>query len=238
MTISAPEREQEERPPATPPEQPPPKRDVPWGWIALLLVLAGLVWTVGWVRDILPDFANPFTEQTVDRSQRAVLKSIENIGEYRAASGHFEVIVDLEKDTAFPSAILGSRTLFVAVGTVDSGVDLSNLDEGDVVVSDDRLSATITLPSAQLFDAQLDLSKSYVYDRQEGVLNEIGGLFSDDPNSQQELYRLAEAKIDTAARQNSGLLRRAEGNTRELLEGLLGGLGFTSVTVRFAAAAG
>ncbi|MEX0817127.1 MAG: DUF4230 domain-containing protein [Gaiellales bacterium] len=115
---------------------------------------------------------------------------------------------------------------------------MSNLDEGKVVVSDDRLSATITLPPAQLFDAQLDLSKSYVYDRQEGVLNEIGGLFSDEPNFQQELYRLAEAKLDTAARQNSGLLSRAEGNTRELLEGLLGGLGFTSVTVRFAAAAG
>jgi len=239
MGVVTPEREHtrpEPRP--APPEQPPPKRDVPWGWIALLLVLAGLVWTVGWVRDILPDFANPFTEQTVDRSQRAVLKSIENIGEYRAASGHFEVIVDLEKDTSFPSAILGSRTLFVAVGTVDSGVDLSNLDEGDVVVSDDRSSATITLPPAQLFDAQLDISKSYVYDRQEGVLNEIGSLFSDEPNFQQELYRLAETKLNTAARQNSGLLSRAEGNTRELLEGLLGGLGFTSVTVRFAASSG
>jgi hypothetical protein len=28
-------------------------------------------------------------------------------------------------------------------------------------------------------------------------------------------------------------LRRAEGNTRELLEGLLSGLGFTRVVVRF-----
>jgi hypothetical protein len=45
-------------------------------------------------------------------------------------------------------------------------------------------------------------------------------------------------KLNTAARQNSGLVRRAEGNTRELLEGLLGGLGFTNVDVRFAAAAG
>jgi hypothetical protein len=239
MGVLTPERERAQpQPPPAPPEQPPPKRDVPWGWISLLLVLAGLVWTIGWVRDILPDFANPFTEETVDRSQRAVLKSIENIGEYRAASGHFEVIVDLEKDTAFPSAILGTRTLFVAVGTVDSGVDLSNLDEEDVVVSNNRRSATITLPQPQLFDAQLDLSKSYVYDREEGVLNEIGGLFTDDSNYQQELYRLAERKLNTAARQNSGLLRRAEGNTRELLEGLLGGLGFTSVTVRFAPSAG
>lgn len=235
MGVVSPERERA-RPetPPPPPKQPPPRRDVPWGWIALLLVVVGLVWAIGWVRDVFPGFDNPFAEETVDRSQRAVLQSIEDIGEYRAASGHFEVIIDLEKDTAFPSEILGERMLFVAVGSVDAGVDLGALDEQSVQVSGDRRSATLELPAPTLFPADLDLERSYVYERDRGILNEIGGLFSDDADDQAELYRLAEQKLNTAARQNSGLLRRAEGNTRELLEGLLGGLGFTSVTVRFA----
>jgi hypothetical protein len=234
MGVIAPERAPErERPPAPPPPEPPPRRDVPWGWIALLAMIATFVWVVGWVRDIVPDFGNPFATETIDRSQRAVLKSIENIGEYRAASGHFEVIVDVEKDTSLPDEILGTRTLFVAVGTVDSGVDLTGVDEDSVVVSDDRKSATITLPGAKLFPAELDVGRSYVYDRDEGVFNEIAGLFSDESNYQQELYRLGETKLNTAARQNSGLLSRAETNTREMLEGLLTGLGFTSVDVRF-----
>jgi hypothetical protein len=232
----APERTEQPAPPQPPPE-PPPRRDVPWGWIVLLAMIGAFVWAVGWVRDVIPDFDNPFATETVDRSQRAVLKSIEDIGEYRAASGHFEVIVDLEEDTGFPDEILGTRTLFVAVGTVDSGVDLAAVDEDSVVVSEDRRSATITLPAAQLFPARLDVGRSYVYDREEGVFNEIAGLFSDDANYQQQLYRLAQAKLNTAARQNSGLLRRAEENTREMLEGLLSGLGFTNVSVRFESAA-
>jgi hypothetical protein len=76
-----------------------------------------------------------------------------------------------------------------------------------------------------------------VYDRDQGLLNELGGLFTDEPNYQQELYRLAEGKIGDAARQGSGIGARAEENTREMLESLLGSLGFTNVTVRFEPAA-
>jgi hypothetical protein len=161
------------------------------------------------------------------------LRSIEDIGEFRAASGHFEIVIDLEKDTALPSEILGERLLFVAVGTVDAGVDFSALDEESVQVSSDRRAASITLPAVQFFDPTLDLDRSYVYDRDQGILNELGGLFTDEPNYQQELYNLAEDKIGDAARQGSGIGARAEDNTREMLESLLGSLGFTTVTVRF-----
>jgi hypothetical protein len=48
------------------------------------------------------------------------------------------------------------------------------------------------------------------------------------------MYPLAEEKLASAARNGSGLLARAERNTRLMLEGLLRSLGFTSVDVRFA----
>jgi hypothetical protein len=80
----------------------------------------------------------------------------------------------------------------------------------------------------------LDIDRSYVYERDRGILNELGGLFSDEPNYQRELYGLAEDKMTAAARQGSGIIPRAQENTREMLESLLGSLGFTTVTVRFA----
>jgi Protein of unknown function (DUF4230) len=235
MGVISPERERVEpaQPPPPPPEQPPPRRDIPWGLIVIGVIVALMATGVISFRDLLPSFDNPFRSETVDRSGPAVLQSIQDIGEYRAAAGHFEVVVDLEKDTALPSEILGERTLFVAVGSVDAGLDLSAVDEDSVEVSSDRRTATITLPPVELFEPVLDLDRSRVYDRERGLLNELGGLFSDEENYQQELYRLAEDKMTAAAQQGAGIIPRAEENTREMLESLLGSLGFTNVTVQF-----
>jgi Protein of unknown function (DUF4230) len=239
MGVIAPDRKRPapERAPSPPPEPPErPRRDwspFPWGLVALGLAIVATLVGVDRFRDFLPSFDNPFASETIDRSPPAVLASIQDIGEYRAATGHFEQIVDLQKDTSLPDELLGERTIFVAVGTVDSGVNLSQLENEDVQISDDRRSATITLPHAQIFEPQLDVEQSYVYDRQEGVFNEIAGLFSDDANYQQELNRLAVAKLRNAAEHGSGLVPRAEENTGAMLESLLRSLGFTSVVVTF-----
>jgi hypothetical protein len=195
-------------------------------------VILTLVGGVSWIRGVFPDFDNPFAEETKIRSGPALLQSIRDIGEYRSVAGNFQVIVDLEQDTKLPSEILGERTLFVAVGSVDAGVNLSRVSEDDIDVSDDRRSATITLPAVRLFPAVLDVRRSYVYDRERGLLNEIGSVFSDD-GDQRELYIAAERRLNEAAREESGLVPRAEENTRAMLESLLRSLGFTSTTVRF-----
>ena len=87
-----------------PPE--PPRRDREWSrWIPGLVVAGLLVVAAAGVpslRDLLPSFPNPFASETVDRSRPAVLESLRDLSEYRAASGHFEVIVDLERDTGLP----------------------------------------------------------------------------------------------------------------------------------------
>lgn len=216
--------------------EPAPRRDrIPTGPVALgLIVLFGFL-VVGWVKDLVPDFANPFTEEQVDRTGPAVLKSIQNLRDYRAATGHFEVIVDVEKDTRFvPSALKGERILYVAVGSVDAGVDFSGLGEGAVEVSDDRRSVTLELPPATFRDPELDLERSYVYERDRGAIDRFQSLLGNDTGDDAELYRLAEAKLAAAARDGSGLLARAEQNTRLMLTELLQALGFTRVEIRFA----
>jgi hypothetical protein len=228
--------EPEAPPPVSPPPQPePPRRD--WSrWLPGLVIAGLLVVAAAGVpsfRDLLPSIPNPFASESVDRSGPAVLKSIQDLHEYRAASGHYEVIVDLEKDTKLPAGLLGERVLFVGVGDVDATVDFARLDEGAVSVSEDRRAATITLPRPALSGARLDLERSYVYDRRQGVLNEIGQLFQDERNVEREVYLLAEEKLEAAARTSGGLIGRAQANTREMLTSLLRALGFRRIVIRF-----
>lgn len=236
MGVLTPERRRTNPPPSAPPPSEPPRRrcDVPWGLITLGILVIAIFGGVSWVRGVLPDFHNPFAETTIDRSGPAVLKSIRDLNEYHAATGNFQQIVDLHHDTGLPDTLLGDRTLFVAIGTVDALVDFGQVGEGAVEVSDDRRSATITLPAPTLSEPQIDVTRSYVYDRDRGLFNQIGSLFGNDTDDQQQLYVLAQDKIRQAAQNGSGLVPRAEDNTRKMLQSLLRSLGFRSVSVNFA----
>jgi len=234
MAVVTPERRRAVPPPAPPQYEPPrQRREVPWGLITLGILIIAIFGGVSWVRGVIPDFHNPFAQTTIDRSGPAVLKSIQDLHEYHAATGNFQQIVDLRKSSALPDSILGERTLFLAVGSVDALVDFGQVGKGGVQVSDDRRAATITLPRPRLSDPKIDVGRSYVYDQDRGLFNQIGSLFGDDTTSQREVYVLAEQKIRAAAQSGSGLIPRAEDNTRKMLQSLLRALGFTSVAVNF-----
>lgn len=197
--------------------------------LVLLAVLAG----AGRLGDLIPSLPNPFSTETVDRTQPALLQSLTDLSEYHAASGNFQVIVDTEKDTRFvPSFIRGERTVFVAGGSVDAVVDFSQLDERSIQVSPDRTSVTVVLPAPTLDEPTVDTDQSRVVSRDRGVLDRIGSAFSDNPTSERPLVQAAEEKMRAAA-QESDLRKRAEDSTRHMLEGMLGALGYTSVNVTF-----
>jgi hypothetical protein len=190
---------------------------------------------VWWVVSWFPWFENPFRTETVDRSSPVVLKAIQDLRELRTATGHFEVIVDVEKDTRFvPAAIRGERVLFVAVGTVDAGVDLADLDADAIDVDEERRRVDVELPHARLLGVRVNPARSYVYDRDRGLIDRVASVFQDNPTGERELYMLAEEKLLTAARGGSGLLTRAERNTRNTLVALLRELGFSRITITFA----
>ena len=203
-------------------------RTLAYAVLALVLVLG-----VARVTDLLPSMRNPFTTERVDRSQPALLHAIDDLSEYHAATGHFEVILDLEQDTKYlPSFLKGERTLFVAAGTVDAVVDFRGIAAESVEVSGDRSSVTIRLPRPELSDARVDPKKSYVFAHERGLLDRVSGAFSDTPEIERPLYLLAGEKLETAAAE-SELVATAETNTRAMLEGLVRALGFTTVTVSF-----
>jgi hypothetical protein len=198
---------------------------------ALVAVLAVVV-----LASVVPGFPdlNPFDTETKDRSGPVVLRSLERLTEYRAASANLEVIVDVEEDGILPGFLQGEKTLLVAAGKVDASVDFRNLGPRALRVSEDRRAVTITLPAARLEKAQVDLGRSRVFDRDRGLLDRIGGVFEDNPSNERELLVLAERKLAAAAAADRGVLQAAERNTRAMLESLMRGLGFERVTVRFA----
>ena len=202
--------------------------------IAFVVVLLALAYAVLQAVNLLPHWLDPFSEQTKDRSGPAVLRSIQNISRYEAATGDFQVIVDLEKDAQFlPSSVRGRRTLFVGTGNVDAYVDFSHLGNGAVTTDKDRTSVTVQLPHARLENANLDPKRSYVFAQQRGLFDRIGDFFSSNPNQQQQLYMLARQKIQDAAGA-SGLAARADANTKQMIMNLLRALGFKNVTVTYA----
>jgi Protein of unknown function (DUF4230) len=199
---------------------------------AVAAVIAGLL--VLSAVHLLPQLRNPFATTTTDRSGPVLLKSITALSRYEAASGSFQVVIDLSTRTAFiPSFLDGTDTLFIGQGTEIAYVNFGQLSGKAIRVSPDRTAVTVDLPGAQLEPAVLNVNQSYVYAEQQGLLNRIGNFFSGNPNSQQQVYILAQHKIETAARR-SPLLAEAEKNTTGMLNGMLHSLGFKQVTVNFA----
>ncbi|WP_394436331.1 DUF4230 domain-containing protein [Streptomyces sp. SGAir0957] len=202
-------------------------------WAKLLGVLAVVLVLVFTGLRLVHRLTDVFGTETHDRSGPALLKSVRDLSRFEAASGNFQVVVDLEKDTKYlPDAIRGTRTLYVGAGSVDAYVDLGQVGSGDVRVNDARTSATLKLPHAKLGDPALDTDRSYAVSKQRGLLDRLGDLFSDNPNDERAVRKLAAKHIGEAAR-DSGLTARAERNTTDMLRGLLRSLGFKDVKVSY-----
>jgi hypothetical protein len=144
------------------------------------------------------------------------------------------VVVNLtHKANLLPGFLEGSQTLFVGQGSEIAYVDFGQLKGSALQVSANRTAVTIRLPRPQLEPAVLNVRQSYVFAQQQGLLNRIGNFFSGNPNNQQQVYVLAQQKIQTAARQ-SPLLVEAQRNTTGMLTGMMHSLGFQQVTVTYA----
>ena len=205
------------------------------GLVAVIVSVAALALVLSAVH-LLPRLRNPFAETTTVTSTQPLLKSITALSRYEAATGTFQVVVDLSRQSILPSFIEGSQTLFIGVGSTIAYVNFGQLTGKAIRVSANRKTVTISLPAAQLEPAVLNVRQSYVFAEQQGLLNRIGNFFSGNPNSQQQVYILAQQKIESAA-VHSPLLTEAEKNTRDMLDGMLRSLGFQQVTVTFGTAA-
>ena len=114
-------------------------------------------------------------------------------------------------------ALFGDKILFVGHGTVIAGIDMEKLNPENMRLENGVL--TVMLPPAEIFIATLDNEKSYVYDRQTGVLNKP------DPNLETQVRQVAEQEILKAALED-GILEQAQTNAEAYLFKFFAALGF------------
>jgi hypothetical protein len=251
-TQAAIESDRHDRTEHEPPPRPQPRSASPWaglartgiiGAVVIVVLLGGLLIVLNAAGNALNSL-NPFRDgvienRTIDRSGHAVVRSITELGQLKAATGHYEVVVDVEKDVKpLPSFLAGERILFVAVGSADATVDLSGLDEDAIVMNDDRTAVTVTVPAPVVGKPALDLERSHVFAKSRGALSRLGDLFGDgtdgdDPTSQEAVYKEGSRRIGQAAVDNPDLVTDARNSATATLTSLMHGLGFTDVTVVF-----
>jgi hypothetical protein len=117
-------------------------------------------------------------------------------------------------------ALFGDKLLFVAHGEIIAGVDLAKLHPDDIRIEGKVLY--IRLPDAEIFTSRLDNEKSYVYNRETGILTH------GDVNLETEARKTAENELRKSALKD-GILELAKTNAENYLIRLLRGLGYPEV---------
>ncbi len=135
-----------------------------------------------------------------------------------------EKVITAEQGQGTFSFLFGDKLLFVAHGVVIAGIDMEKIGPQDLRLENGVLY--VTLPPAEVFIATLDNEKSYVYDRETGILT----------NGVQDLETLArqaaEQEILNAALED-GILDQAERNAEIYLQKFFEALGFENVIMAF-----
>lgn len=176
---------------------------------------------------------NPFRTETKYTDHSSLLVSLRDVSRFEAATGQFQVLVDVEKDVRYvPSWVAGEKVTFVAEGDVNAVVDFSELGDGAVEVSKDGKSVTITLPDPVLSKPRIDPDNTRVLSSDKGVTNRLGDAVSGKRSDDQPLYQEANRKLARAASQ-SELIARARTNTEKMLTALVEDLGYDDVTIVF-----
>jgi len=113
--------------------------------------------------------------------------------------------------------LFGDKILFVAHGTVIAGIDLEKLGPSDLKMVNGILN--VRLPEPEIFSATLDNDRSYVFNRETGLLSK------GDQNLETNAREAAENEIRKAAIED-GILEKARQNAESYLSKFFAALGY------------
>lgn len=159
----------------------------------------------------------------VDTSAPAVVEQIRRLARLESVDYSVDKIVESSRQSPLlPNFLAGDKLLLVAHGEVIAGVDLSQLNKGDVRVEGSTVH--VRLPAAQVLVTRVDNTRTQVYSRTTGLLVPA------DPNLESQARQTAEQEITKAALAD-GILDKARQNARVAVTGLLYALKFRNVDV-------
>jgi hypothetical protein len=151
-----------------------------------------------------------------------IIRDVRSLARLETIQYTVEKVITAEQGQGTLGVLFGDKLIFVAHGQVIAGVDLIKLSADDIEIKDGILF--LNLPNPEIFVATLDNEKSYVYDRQTGLLTK------GDINLESSARRLAEDEIEKAAVED-GILDLARQNAENYLTRLLSDLGYPEVII-------
>ncbi len=145
------------------------------------------------------------------------------------ASVEYTASTVVEKERAKPGlgALLGTdHILLTAVGRIQMGVDLGQIDESDVEI--DRASIKVLLPRAIVISVELLPDESHIYE------SDKSWLFSEYEGLEIEAMEQARQQLLDQAHNNQGMAELAETLARLQLTEFLRGVGYEEIEILFA----
>lgn len=164
-------------------------------------------------------FANKDKEPDVYISHEMVVHEIVQLGRLEVVKYNTRDIIEYKKVRQW---LPNSKAALIVVGEVIGCIDLTKLDEKDIVVTGDSVS--ILLPDPEICSFKVDHEKSKVHNVENG--------WWETTEIIDEAYRHAEKQLRNQAQQ-MGLKKDSRANAEKLLRPLLGALGFKAINIDF-----
>lgn len=204
--------------------------------LILVVIGGGIYFIVQTIRDTQQVVTEPFNQ--VNQANQALQTQVSNllnptptiipdpvtyINEVRALARletiqySVEKVITGETGGGTFQALFGDKILFVGHGTVIAGIDMAKLQPEHMRFENGVL--TVQLPPAEIFIATLNNEKSYVYQRDTGVLSKP------DINLETLVRQSAEQEILKAALED-GILEQAQLNAEAYLLKFFAALGY------------
>ncbi len=200
--------------------------------IGLILLLAIVGWMAYAVVSTVRQTVNPVNALGTQAAQIlnptptilpdpvTIIHSVQSLARLETIQYSLEKVITAETNQGPFGFLFGDRLLLVAHGDVIAGVDLSKLQPEDLRLENGVLY--VQLPEPEIFVATLDNDKTYVYDREVGLLNK------GEVNLETAARQAAEQEILNAALED-GILEQARTNAENYLYRLFRDLGFPEV---------
>jgi hypothetical protein len=207
--------------------------------LILVVLAAGVYFIVETVRETAAAAAQPFQQvnqanealqtqvaQLMNPTPTIIPDPVTYINEVRALARletiqySVEKVITAEVGQGTFGFAFGDRLLFVAHGVVIAGIDMEKIQPGDMRLDGGVLY--VRLPPTEIFIATLDNEKSYVYDRETGLLTK------GNVDLETLARQTAEDEIRKAALED-GILVQAQRNAETYLLRFFNALGYKSV---------
>lgn len=169
----------------------------------------------------IAQLANP--TPTIIPDPITIIHSVRSLARLETIQYSVEKVITAESGQGPFGFLFGDRLLLVAHGIVIAGVDMEKLRPADLQLENGIL--TIHLPETEIFVATLDNEKTYVYDRETGLLSK------GNVHLESDARRAAEEAIRQAAIAD-GILDLAKSNAEAYLIRLFLPLGYRDVIFR------